>query len=316
MKAVRAHRFGGPEVLTYEEAPVPEPGEGEVLVRVHAAGLNPPDWYARSGFVNIAEELRPVVDFPFTPGTDISGVVTAAGPGVTEWHPGDEVFGLLRFPSLHGRGYAEYTTAPATDLARKPATLDHVRAAAVPMSALTAYQYLNDIIKLEPGKSVLVNGAAGGVGHFAVQLAKLRDTTVTAVASGRHAEFLGSLGADRFLDYTTSDVAAEIDDADHLIDCVGGPEAYRLVPALRDGGVVSPVFNGEFHRDEAARRGITFAGGQVHSDGRQLAEIAALIDQGVVRPGIDSVFPLAEAARAHTRAEQGHLQGKIVLAVA
>jgi NADPH:quinone reductase-like Zn-dependent oxidoreductase len=316
MKAVRIHRFGGPDVLTHEEVPRPAPGPGEVLVRVHAAGVNPPDWYARTGFATVPQApMRP--DLPYTPGSDVSGVVAAVGPDVTEWRAGDEVFGLVRFPQLNngGKGYAEYTTSPASHLARKPSSIDHVQAAAVPMAALTAYQFLFDHIALQPNRTVLVNGAAGGVGHFLVQLAKTRGARVIAVASGRHEAFLRGLGVDQFVDYTANPVADLVRDVDHLIDTVGGPHGYRLLPTVRAGGTVSPVFFGEYHRDQAAARGITFPSGQVHSDGAQLGELARLIDDGRVRIGIDSVFGLAEASKAHERAEQGHLQGKIVLQV-
>ena len=318
MTAIRIHAFGEPEVLVPERVPVPEPGPGDVLIRVHAAGLNPPDWYARRAFDNIPKELRPVLPLPYLPGSDASGVVVAAGADVTEWRPGDEVFGLIRFPTSLGTGgktYAEYATAPAGELARKPASIDHVSAAAVPMAGLTAYQWLFDHIRLQKGRTVLVNGAAGGVGHFAVQLAKTHDATVIGVASGRHRAFLAGLGVNRFVDYTTESVSELVRDVDHVVDTVGGPTGFQFLSVVKPGGTISPVFWGEYHRDEAAGRGITFPSGQVHSDGAQMAELAALLDSGQVRAGIDSVFPLTEAAAAHRRAEQGHLQGKLVLRV-
>ncbi|MCF2532042.1 NADP-dependent oxidoreductase [Yinghuangia soli] len=317
MHAIRLHAFGGPEQLAYEEVPVPEPGPGDVLVRVHAACLNPPDWYARTGFTAIPAELRPVLPLPYTPGSDVSGVVVAVGGGVTEWQAGDEVFGLVRFPALGdgGRGYAEYTTSPAGHLARKPAGIDHLQAAAVPMAGLTAYQFLFEHIGLRPGRTVLVNGAAGGVGHFAVQLAKAHGARVVAVASGRHEEFLRSLGADRFIDYTTTEVETAVADVDHVVDTVGGPDGHRFLSVVKRGGTVSPVFLGDYDPDRAAALGITLRGGQVRSDGAGMAALAALIDAGRLRPAIDSVFPLAEAGQAHARAAQGHIQGKIVLKV-
>lgn len=318
MKAVRMHAFGDPEVLRYEEVPRPEPGPGEVLIRVHAAGLNPPDWYARRGFTNIPEAMRPTLRLPFTPGSDVSGVVVALGPEVTGLAEGDAVFGLVRFPALNngGRGYAEYTTSPAAHLARKPAGVEHVHAAGVPMAGLTAYQYLFDHVRLEKEKTVLVNGAAGGVGHFLVQLAKTRGARVIGVASGRHEMFLRSLGVDEFIDYTSTAIEAAASDVDHVFDTVGGPHGHRLLGVLKRGGTLSPVFLGEYHRERAAARGITFLGGQVHSDGAQMAELAQLLDVGRVRVGVDSIFPLADAEKAHERAERGHIQGKIVLRVA
>lgn len=316
MKAVRVHEFGDPEVLTYEEVPRPTPASDEVLVRVRAAGVNPPDWYRRMGYLNIPESMRPAPPaLPATLGSDISGTVVEVGADVTDLHEGDEVYGLVRFPSPDhpGAGYAEYATAPAAHLAHKPTTVDHVHAAAVPMAGLTAYQFLFDHIKLTENKKVLVNGAAGGVGHFLVQLAKTRHATVIAVASGRHAEFLRDLGADEFVDYTTT--AIPTGDADYVLDTVGGPRGHQLLRALKPGGVLMPVFYGDYHREEAAKRDITFLSGQVHSDGQQMAELAGLIDTGQIRVGIDSVFPLADAWKAHERAAQGHIQGKIVLEV-
>lgn len=317
MKAIRMHEQGGPGVLRYEEVPRPVPGPGDVLIRVHAAGVNPPDWYSRSGFTTLPPELRPTIPLPTTPGTDVSGVVEQVTGDGGGWAVGDEVFGLVRFPNMEnsGKGYAEHTTSPVGDLARKPANLDHVHAAGVPMAGLTAYQFLYVHLKLARGRRVLINGAAGGVGHFALQLAKARDAHVVAVASGRHEAFLRDLGADEFVDYTTTDVAEAVKDVDHLLDTVGGPHAHRLLPTVRDGGTVSPVFLGEYHPERAAERGITFVGNQVRSSGVDLAELARLIEDGAVRVGIDSVYPLAEAARAHERAERGHIQGKIVLSV-
>jgi NADPH:quinone reductase-like Zn-dependent oxidoreductase len=184
------------------------------------------------------------------------------------------------------------------------------------MAGLTAYQFLFDHIQLKPGKTVLVNGAAGGVVHFLVQLAKTRDAHVIGVASGRHREFLRDLGADEVIDYTSTVVEDVVRGVDHLVDTVGGPDGYRFLPVLKPGGTISPVFFGEYHAGRAAGLGITFASGQVHSDGPQMADLARLIDAGRVRVGIDSTYPLADAPKAHERAERGHLQGKIVLRVA
>lgn len=318
MKAVRVHEFGGPEVLVHEEVPRPEPGPGEVLIRVHAAGLNPPDWYRRMGYANIPEAIRPPrPSLPFIPGSDVSGTVAAVGPEVTDLREGDAVFGLVRFPSLDngGKGYAEYATAPEDHLARKPAGIDHVQAAAVPMAGLTAYQFLFDHIGLDEDRTVLVNGAAGGVGHFLVQLAKTRRARVVGVASGRHEQFLRELGVDQFIDYTAVAVEESARDVDYLIDTVGGPHGYRFLPVLKRGGTIMPVFYGDYHREHAAELGITFLSGQVRSDGRQMAELGRLIDAGHLRVGIDSVFPLADAQKAHERAERGHIQGKLVLRV-
>ncbi|WP_045743899.1 NADP-dependent oxidoreductase [Actinoplanes rectilineatus] len=331
MKAIRLHEFGGPEVLRHEEIPAPVAGPGEVLIRVHAAGINPPDWYVRDGMTVMPEAMRPPIPLPLIPGTDVSGVVEAAGPDAGDLAVGDEVFGMLRFPGFGGSTYAEYVTAPATDLARKPSGVDHVQAAGAPMAALTAWQFLIDLghddpspfqpfthrpVPLGPGTTVLVNGAAGGVGHFAVQLAKWRGARVIAVASGRHRRFLRDLGADEVIDYTTTDPATTVRDVDLVLDTVGGPHTGRFLQTIRDGGALFPVFFGAVDPDEAATRKITVSSAQVRSNGRQLTELAHLLAAGTVRTAVDSTFPLADAAAAHTRAAQGHLRGKIVLTVA
>ncbi|MDP9799893.1 NADPH:quinone reductase-like Zn-dependent oxidoreductase [Catenuloplanes nepalensis] len=328
MKAIRLHEHGGPEVLRYEDVPTPEPKPGEVLVRVHAAGVNPPDWYVRDGMTTMPGETETTFAFPMTPGTDVSGVVESAAG---DFAAGDEVFGMVRFPSFTGGGYAEYITAPTADLARKPAGLDHVRAAGVPMAALTAWQYLIEPghdhpspfqarphrpVPIGQGTTVLVNGAAGGVGHFAVQLAKWQGARVIAVASGGHEEFLRELGADEFIDYTRARPAEVARDLDLVLDTVGGPAGREFLGTLKPGGALFPVFYAEFDADEVARHGVTVSAAQVRSNGAQLAELGRLLADGTVRVAIDSTCPLAEARAAHERAARGHLRGKIVLTVA
>ncbi|MFI8215704.1 NADP-dependent oxidoreductase [Streptomyces sp. NPDC085932] len=330
MRAVRLHEYGGPEVLRFEQVPIPRPGPGEVLVRVHAAGVNPPDWYLRDGLTTMPGQTESTVTLPAIPGTDVSGVVEAVAPDVEGFDVGDEVFGLLRFPSFDGSAYAEYVAAPASDLARKPAGVDHVHAAGAPMAGLTAWQFLIEVghdhpspfqearhrpAALDKDTTVLVNGAAGGVGHFAVQLAKWKGAHVVAVASGAHASFLGGLGADRFIDYTRDRPEELVRDVDVVLDTVGGPGSRALLRTLKRGGSHFPVFPGEFDAAEIARRGVTVSSAQVRSNGAQLAELGSLLEAGTVRVGIDSTFPLADARAAHERAARGHLQGKIVLTV-
>jgi NADPH:quinone reductase-like Zn-dependent oxidoreductase len=332
MKAIRLHEFGGPEVLRHEEVPVPEPGPGEVLVRVHAVGINPPDWYAREGMPDVPPELKPPFDLPLIPGTDVSGVVEAVAADVDDFAVGDEVVGLLRFPTaLQGSAYAEYVTAPASDLARKPAAIDHVHAAGLPMSGLTAWQFLIELghdhpspfqeaqhrpMALDSETTVLVNGAAGGVGHLALQLAKWKGARVIAVASGAHERFLRELGADEFIDYTRDRPEEVARDVDLVLDTVGGPDSRRFLRTLKHGGSLYPVYFGEFDDEENAELGVTVTAAQVRSNGAQLAEIGRLLEDGTIRVAIDSTFPLKDAQAAHERAAQGHLQGKIVLTIA
>lgn len=328
MKAIQIHEAGGPEMLRYEEVPVPGIGPGEVLVRVHAVGVNPPDWYLREGLKVMPAELRPALQFPLIPGTDLSGVVEAVAPDVRGFAVGDEVFGMLRFPGFDGRTYAEYVAAPAADLAHKPTGLTHVEAAGAPMALLTAWQYLVDLghevpspftgrvhrpVPITPDTTVLVNGAAGGVGHFAVQLAKWKGAHVIAVASGRHEQFLRKLGADEFVDYTTTRAADVVSGVDLVIDAVGGPDSARFLTVLERGGTMLPVFFAEYDPHETARLGITVSNIQVRSDGAQLAGIGRLFDEGTLQVGVDSTYALAEAGAAHARAARGHIQGKIVL---
>lgn len=333
MKAIRQHAFGGPEVLQYEDAPMPQVAPGEVLVKVHAVGVNPPDWYLREGYKMLPPEWQPQVSFPLIPGTDVSGVIAAVADDVTDFSVGDEVYAMVRFPSgLAGdsRAYAEYVSVPAAEVAAKPAGIDHVHAAAAPMSLLTAWQFLVELghdvqNPLQPNqhqpvtlkdKTVLVNGAAGGVGHFALQIAKWQGARVIAVASGEHEELLRDLGADQFIDYTKTAAEDIVRDIDLVVDAVGGPKTGRFLRTLKRGGALFPIFPLGFSgAEEAAKLGVTVSSTQVRSSGQQLAQLAPLLDAGTIRAVIDSTYPLADARRAHERAAGGHLRGKIALTV-
>jgi len=330
MKAVQIHQFGEPSVLRYEDVAVPELQPGEVLVRVHADGLNPPDWYLREGMSMLPPEMRPQLPFPYILGTDVSGVIAAVAEGVAGFVIGDEVFGMLRFPSLGSSAYAEYVAAPVSELDRKPAGVSHEQAAAVAMSGLTAWQYLIELghdhpnpiqaekhvpVPITPGMTVMVNGAAGGVGHLALQLAKWKGARTIAVASGRHEAFLRDLGADEFIDYTKESAEDVVRDVDLVVDNVGGPTSRRFLPTLKRGGALFPVFLGQFDPEEVAMFGVTVSATQVRTNGAQLGQIGRLLQAGALRIAIDSTFPLQEAAAAHLHAENGHLQGKIVLKV-
>ncbi len=334
MKAIRQYEFGGPEVLRYEDAPIPELKPGEVRVRVYAIGINPPDWYLRDGYKALPPEWQPKVTFPIVLGTDISGVIDAVADDVTEFTVGDEVYSMVRFPSgMMGdsMGYAEYVNVPVSEVALKPAGIDQVHAAAAPMSLLTAWQFLielghNEKNALQPdqhkpvaleGKRVLINGAGGGVGHFAVQLAKWKGAYVIAVASGKHEAFLRDLGVDEFIDYTKTAAEEVVHDLDLVMDTVGGPATGRFLRTLKRGGALFPVFPlGFSDTAEAAKRDVTVSATQVRSSGKQLTQIAPLLNDGTIRVIIDSTFPLSDARYAHERAAQGNIQGKIVLTVA
>jgi NADPH:quinone reductase-like Zn-dependent oxidoreductase len=314
MRAVRAHASGGPEVLVYEEVERPSAGAGEVLLRVYATGMNAADWRARAGFPDLPEHLRPPIPHPSIPGFDLSGVVVSAGPEVAEFQEGDEVFGMIRFPR-QGHTYAEYATAPAAELARKPAGIDHIQAAALPMAGLTAWQFLHEV--LQTRQTVLVNGAAGGVGHLAVQLAKLKGAYVIGVASGRHADFLRALGVDQFIDYTTTPLEQVVRDVDLVYDTVGGPGQDRLLTLLKRGGTLIPINLGNASPEHAAQLHVSIGTGRprLHADRAQLSALAGLVASGQVRVITETILPLAEARKAHEIAERQHVRGKIVLRV-
>ena len=330
MKAIRLHAFGGPEVLVYEDAPRPVTGPDEVLVRTHAVGLNPPDWYLREGYKMLPPEWRPQLPFPIILGTDISGEVVALGNNVRGFSVGDAVYSMVRFPAANGNAYAQYVSVPASELALKPSGIDHLQAAAAPMALLTAWQFMiaqgHQVPNpLQPtqhrpvplaGKTVVVNGAAGGVGHFALQLAKWKGARVIAIASGKHEALLRELGADDVIDYTRTVPEDVIGDADLVVDAVGGPTSTRFLRMIKRGGALFPIFGlGAVGGQAADEAGVTVSTTQVRSSGAQLAELSGLLEDGTIRVVIDSQFALAEARQAHERAAQGHIQGKIVLKV-
>lgn len=323
MKAIQIHTYGGPEVLTYEEVPRPTAGPGEVLLRVAAAGVNPSDWKTRTGFADFPESRRPPrPSLPLVLGHDVSGIVEAVGPDVTTFQQGDAVYGQTRLGEALAGGngafvgaYAEYTTTLASNLAPKPATIDHLHAAAVPTAALTAWQALFEYGKLEAGQSVLINGAAGGVGHLAVQLAKARGARVIGVASGRHETFLRDVGVDHFIDYTTTPLKQAGRVADLVLDAVGTREGDRLLDVLKRGGRLVPIFLGQYSAERAAEASVTISLCRMHADAAQLIEIGRLIDSGRMHVALDMVVPLWEARQAHEHGESQHLRGKIVLRV-
>lgn len=312
MKAVRMHEFGDPGVLVLDEVERPEPGPTEVLVRVHAAGVNPVDWKTRSGG-GIAGVLGPP---PLVLGWDASGVVEQLGFGVTRFNVGDQVFGMVRFP-LQGGAYGEYLTAPSRHLARKPANLSHVEAASLPLAALTAWQALVDTADLRPGQTVLVHGAGGGVGHLAVQIAKSLGARVLGTASLAKRELVLGLGADDVVDYRAAPFTEAVQGVDVVLDTVGGDYVTQSVDAARAGGVVVTIPSGATEADIAygAARRVRVTGLLVEPDHAALERIAALVEARRLRPEVDAVFGLPEVAKAHRAGEQGHVRGKLVVSV-
>ncbi|MFF4303269.1 NADP-dependent oxidoreductase [Streptomyces sp. NPDC001601] len=309
MQVVSQETLGDPEVLHPVERERPEPGVGQVLVAVHAAGINPTDGQHRRLGLFLGQP-------PFTLGWDVSGVVEAVGLGVSLFEPGDEVFGMLPYPNGAG-AYAEYVTGPVRAFAPKPAELSHAEAAALPMAGLVAWQALVETADLRPGQRVLVLGAAGGIGHIAVQVAKARGAYVIGTASGDKCDLVRGLGADEVIDYRTADVVKETQGIDVVLDVVGGPDRLRSLETLRPGGILVSSLPVEF--DEVTARAAELGGRArnlvVEHDRSGMMGLAALAEAGRLRPHVAASFPLTEAAKAHALAESGGATGKLVLTV-
>lgn len=308
MKAIRIHQFGGPEVLRYEDAPCPVPDAGEVLIRVHAAGVNPVDWKIREGRLQgrISHHL------PLTPGWDVAGVIEQLGAGVTQFKTGDAVY--ARPDMARDGAYAEYMVVRASEVALKPKSLDFAHAAAVPLSALTAWQSLFDAGKLEQGQRILIHAGAGGVGHYAVQLAHWKGAHVITTASARNADFVRALGADEVIDYTRTPFEQTVRDVDMVFDTVGGEVQQRSWQTLKKGGILVSILALTVP-ETAPQQGWRSAYVFVQPNSAQLTQIAGLIDTGKVSPVVEKVLPLSEAAQAHALIQSAHTRGKIVLRV-
>ncbi|MFC4326329.1 NADP-dependent oxidoreductase [Streptomyces andamanensis] len=308
MRVVTQQEFGGPEVLTVVDAPEPQPLPTEVLVRVEAIGLNPLEARLRAGEFPLLG--RP----PFVLGWDLSGVVVEAR--TWRFRPGDEVFGMPLFPRAAG-AYAELVSAPALHLTRKPESLSHVEAAALPVVGLTAWQGLVDLGGVREGDRVLVHGGGGGVGHVAVQIAKALGAHVIATAGGSKREFVEGIGADEVIDYTSVDFTEAVRDVDVVLDTIGGDTVERSLGVLRPGGhLVTAVAEEDtalIARYEAA--GLRFSGIGVDPDPVALRGLVDLVEQGRLRVHVQETFPFERVVDAHRLLDGGHLQGKLVLTV-
>lgn len=299
MRAVVTRETGGPDVLRLEDAAQPEPVDGQLLIGVRAAAVNPIDWKQRRG-------LSPK-ELPAVLGSDISGTVDVSRAAGFE--AGEDVFGFAA-----SGGYAEFATTPAALVAKKPAGLSHEQAAALPVAGLTAWQALFDRAGLEPGQTALIAGAAGGVGHLAVQFAKHAGARVIGTGSSRNRDYVLGLGADEYVDYTTQDVAADVSDVDVAFDTVGGETTQTLIPTVREGGVIVTIAAAP-PEQEAGRRGVRAELLVMSPNSEQLARIGELVAAGEVHVEIAQALPLAEAAQAHVLSESGHTRGKIILTV-
>jgi NADPH:quinone reductase-like Zn-dependent oxidoreductase len=308
MMAWRVHEFGPPEVMRFERVPRPKPESGEILVEVEGAGVGPWDGWIRAGKSALPQPL------PLTLGSDLSGKIVAVGPGVSELRVGDEVYGVTN-PQFIG-AYAEYALASAAMVSSKPTSLTHIEAASVPVIAVTAWQALFDQAQLKPGQTVVIHGAAGNVGSYAVQLAHHRDVQTIATAGTDDISFVRNLGANTVIDYQTQRFEEQVRDADAVIDLVGGETQIRSFQVLRQGGkLISAVSRPDQHLAES--HGVEAAFFLVDVTSQCLAEIAHLIDDGKLRTNVGAVLPLADAREAHFMLERMRPKpkGKIVLAV-
>src|SRR5215211_1239759 len=317
MRAMVIPRFGGPHLFEERDVERPQPGPGEVLVRVIAAGTNPVDAKLRAGGGSRGLEA------PVILGADVSGIVEEAGPGVTDLAPGDEVYYT---PEVFGPGangaYAEYNVAQAEIVARKPASLSHEEAAAVPLAAGTAYEAIVRRLGVQVGETVLIHGGAGGVGSFAVQIANSAGARVLATAGPDNQELLDGLGADVTIDYTQQDVAevalgnTDGSGVDAVLDTVGGETVVNSIPATRPFGRLATILGAQGDLTPLYQRNQTLHGVLLARERARLREMTKLIERGQMRPVVDQVLDLREVGRAHERLDSGHGRGKIVLRVA
>jgi NADPH:quinone reductase-like Zn-dependent oxidoreductase len=308
MKAVRIHSYGGPEVLTYEDAPRPTPGPGEVLIRVHATTVNPFDCAVRAGYMHAYFNYN----LPLILGSDAAGVIEEVGEGVTDFSPGDSVY--ARAGVFRDGTNAEYTLALASDVAMKPQSLDYIQAAAVPHVTLTAWQALYEIAQLSAGQTVLIHAAAGGVGHMAIQLAKLRGAKVIGTAS-QHLDFINALGVAEAIDYATTAFEDVVKDVDVVLDLVGGDTQQRSWQVLKPGGILISTLNPPSEEEAKSHNVRTGFVATAPPIGQTLTEVGKMIDANQLTPTVSAVLPLQEIRKAHERIEGRHVNGKIVLKV-
>jgi NADPH:quinone reductase-like Zn-dependent oxidoreductase len=316
MKAVCIHQFGGGDELSYQDLPRPEPREGELLIRVHAAGVNPVDWKTRSGSAPWKSGSSPatVDPFPLILGWDVAGEVAATGDNVGGYAIGDAVYGMIRFPEPAGT-YAEYVAAPAEHVLPKPESVGFLQAAALPLVSLTAWQALFEAGELADGQTVLIHGAAGGVGHVAVQMARWCGAHVIGTARGRDEAFLRDLGLDRLIDYRSDRFEDVVHGVDLVVDTIGGEVQERSWAVLRKGGILVTLRTSSGLAEQAAARGVRARHVLVRPNREHSVAIDRLVASGQLRPAISAVFQLPDARRAHEQLQQGPNRGKVVLRI-
>lgn len=309
MKAVRVHSYGGSEVLTYEDIERPTPGAGEILVRNYATSINPVDLSIRAGYLDGVMQYS----MPLTPGWDVAGTIEALGSGVSGFEVGEGVYGMI---PMRGGTYAEYVVTRPAEIARKPASADWNSTAATPVVALTAWQVLFDVAQLTSGQKVLIHGAAGGVGSFAVQLARHAGAYVIGTASVRNHDLVRQLGANEVIDYKATAFEQVVQGVDVVVDTVGGETRERSWQVLKQGGILVTIIPQPLSAEQAAAHGVRAELVRVQPNPTQLTQIAQLIEAGKVNPVVEKVLPLSEARQAHDLTESGHGPGKVVLQIA
>lgn len=309
MKAIVVHEYGGPEALKLEDVAIPTPKDDEILVKVFAAGVNSFDGVLAAGKFS---KPGSGTTLPWHPGYDIAGTVEKVGSKVAKFKAGDAVYAFITI--LKGGGYAEYAVAKETDAALKPATISFIEAAGVPSVALTAWQALVDKANVQSGQTVLIQGASGGVGMFAIQIAKIRGAKVFATASTANQDFLKELGADVPIDYKTQKFEDIAKNVDAVIDGVGGETLARSYPIVKKGGIIVTLTD-DVDKAQLEKYGIRGASLVVRNNGDELGQIGKLINEKKIKVVVSETFPLADASKAQTQANTGHARGKIVLKV-
>jgi NADPH:quinone reductase-like Zn-dependent oxidoreductase len=309
MKAVVVNDYGGPDVLKYQDAPRPEPKDDEILVRVMAAGVNPVDSYVRQGML----AKRGLDNRPAIIGYDIAGIVEKTGANAKKFKTGDAVYSYLSV--MRGGGYAEFAVAKESETALKPRNINFVEAAAVPLAATTAWQALIDTAKINKSQTVLIHGGSGGVGSFAIPIAKSRDAKVIATASTAHQDLLKKLGVDQAIDYTTTKFEDVVKDVDVVLNCVRADALAHSYSVVKKGGIIVSITD-EPDQTECAKHGIRGTRLGANPDAKVLEKLTKLIEARRMTPIVSQTFPLAEANKAHEQIETHHTLGKIVLKVA
>jgi alcohol dehydrogenase len=311
MKAAQYNQYGGPEVIEIKEnAPEPKAGDGQVLIEIHAASLNPFDWKVRAGYM---KDMMPM-QFPVTIGGDFAGIVKEVGTGVTDFKVGDEIFGTAGIPNGGSGSIAEIAAAKASAIAKKPSDANFEEAASLPLTGASAVQGIEEHINLQNGQKIMINGGAGGIGTMAIQIAKSKGAYVAATAGTDDVEYVKGLGADEIIDYKSENFWEKLKDFDAVFDMVGGETADKLFDVVKNGGVIVSMV-GQPNPDLATQKGVTAIGEGTKTTTEHLNRVRELIENGTIKPTIDKVYPLDQTRQAFEHLEKQSARGKIVVKI-